>query len=195
MADQSRRRHTNPTDSPDSAERTAQDEDVERMNSEGAAATAVDAAPALADEIVELRKERDGLHDRLLRQAAEFDNYRKRIERERKDVSDYAAVEFIKDLLPVVDDFERALRIEAPGAESYRAGLDIIQRALMDMLRKRGVTRIDAVGTQFDPHIHQAVSYEDAPDRRDGEVIEEFARGYKLGDRLLRPAMVKVAKA
>jgi molecular chaperone GrpE len=179
---------------PDSAERMAE-EDVERMNSEGAAATAIDAAPALADEIVELRKERDALHDRLLRQAAEFDNYRKRIERERKDTSEYAAVEFIKDLLPVVDDFERALRIEAPGAESYRAGLEIIQRALMDMLRKRGVTRIDSVGTQFDPHVHQAVSYEDAPDRREGEVIEEFARGYRLGDRLLRPAMVKVAKA
>jgi len=193
MADQ-RRRRTNPTDTPDSAERMAED-DIERMNSEGAAATAVDAAPALADEIVELRKERDTLHDRLLRQAAEFDNYRKRIERERKDTSEYAAVEFIKDLLPVVDDFERALRIDAPGAESYRAGLEIIQRALMDMLRKRGVTRIDSVGTQFDPHVHQAVSYEDAPDRREGEVIEEFARGYRLGDRLLRPAMVKVAKA
>jgi molecular chaperone GrpE len=194
MADQ-RRRRTNPTDTPDSTERLAED-DIERMNSEGgAAATAVDAAPALADEIVELRKERDTLQDRLLRQAAEFDNYRKRIERERKDTSEYAAVELIKDLLPIVDDFERALRIEAPGAESYRAGLEIIQRALMDMLRKRGVTRIDSVGTQFDPHVHQAVSYEEAPDRREGEVIEEFARGYRLGDRLLRPAMVKVAKA
>jgi molecular chaperone GrpE len=193
MAD-SRRGHTNPTNTPDTDERLA-DPDVERMNSEGAAATAVDAAPALADEIVELRKERDALQDRLLRQAAEFDNYRKRIDRERRETSEYAAVDFIKDLLPVVDDFERALQVNAPGAESYREGLTIIHRALMDMLRKRGVTTIEAVGTPFDPHVHQAVAYEESPDRRDGEVIEEFARGYRLGDRLLRPAMVKVAKA
>jgi molecular chaperone GrpE len=152
-------------------------------------------APPPADEAAELRKERDNLHDRLLRQAAEFDNYRKRIDRERKETSEYAAVEFVKDLLPVIDDFERALQIEAPGAESYRQGLEIIHRALIDALRKRGVTAVDSVGTDFDPHIHQAVAYEDAPDRRDGEVIEEFARGYRLGDRLLRPAMVKVAKA
>ena len=121
--------------------------------------------PALADEIVELRKERDGLHDRLLRQAAEFDNYRKRVDRERKDTAQYAAIDFVQDLLPVIDDFERALQIEAPGAESYRQGLEIIHRALMDMLRKRGVTPIEAVGTAFDPQVHQAVAYEEAPDR------------------------------
>ena len=190
MADQSRHRQNKPTAS-DDMDRV----DVERMNAEGAAATAVDASPALADEIVELRKERDQLQDRLLRQAAEFDNFRKRIDRERKDTSEYAAVEFVKDILPAIDDFERALQIDAPGTESYRQGLEIIHRGLMDMLRKRGVTRIDSVGTDFDPHIHQAVAYDDAPDRRDGEVIEEFARGYRLGDRLLRPAMVKVAKA
>ncbi len=155
----------------------------------------MDEEPGLAEEIIELRKERDSLHDRLLRQAAEFDNYRKRVDRERKETSEYAAVEFIKDILPVIDNFERALQTEAPGAESYRQGLEIIHRGLLDVLRKRGVTPIETVGADFDPHIHQAVSYEDAPDRRDGEVIEEFARGYKLGDRLLRPAMVKVAKA
>ena len=165
------------------------------MEDEGAAAAATDAAPALADEIVELRKERDNLHDRLLRQAAEFDNYRKRVDRERKDLSQMAAVDFVQELLPVIDDFERALQSDAPGAESYRQGLEIIHRALMEMLRKRGVTPIDAVGTPFDPQIHQAVAYEDAPDRRDGEVMEQFTRGYRLGDRLVRPAMVKVAKA
>ena len=81
-----------------------------------------DPTPALADEIVELRKDRDGLHDRLLRQAAEFDNYRKRVERDRQDSAQFAAVDFVQDLLPVIDDFERALQIEAPGAESYRQG-------------------------------------------------------------------------
>jgi len=183
MADQSRR--SNPADVPD----------IERMEDEGAAAAATDPTPALADEIVELRKERDNLHDRLLRQAAEFDNYRKRVDRERRDLAQMAAIDFVQELLPVIDDFERALQTAAPGAESYRQGLEIIHRALMEMLRKRGVTPIDAVGTTFDPQIHQAVAYEDAPDRRDGEVMEQFTRGYRLGDKLVRPAMVKVAKA
>jgi molecular chaperone GrpE len=184
MAEHSTR--ANSADAPD---------EIDRMEGEGAAQAATDATPTLADEVVELRKERDNLHDRLLRQAAEFDNYRKRVERERKDLAQYAAVEFVRDLLPIVDDFERALQTEAPGADSYRHGLEIIHRALMEMLRKRGVTGIDAVGADFDPQIHQAVAYEAAPDRREGEVIEQFARGYRLGDKLIRPAMVKVAKA
>ena len=169
-------------------------EDIERMEEEGPTQT-VDAAPGLADEIVELRKERDTLQDRLLRQMAEFDNYRKRIDRERRDSSEYAAADLLQDVLPILDDFERALQVDAPGSAPYRQGLEIIHRALLEMLRKRGVTAIDAVGTDFDPHVHQSVAYEDVPGKRDGEVIEEFRRGYRLGDRLLRPAMVKVAKA
>ena len=107
------------------------EDDVERMERrEAPAQAATETTPALADEIAELRKERDSLQDRLLRQAAEFDNYRKRIDRERKDSAQYAAVEFVQDLLPVVDDFERALQTDAPGAESYRQGLEIIHRAL-----------------------------------------------------------------
>jgi molecular chaperone GrpE len=183
MADQSR---PNPTDVR---------EGIDRMDDEGAASESTDPTPALADEIVELRKERDGLHDRLLRHAAEFDNYRKRIDRERRDTAQYAATEFLQELLPIVDDFERALQMNVPGADSYRQGLEIIHRALLDMLRKRGVTPIETVGTDFDPEVHQAVSYEEDPQRRDGEITEEFRRGYRLGDRLLRPAMVKVAKA
>jgi molecular chaperone GrpE len=183
MADQSRR--SNPAEMPD----------VDRIDDEVAPAPETDAAPELADEIVELRKERDSLHDQLLRKAAEFDNYRKRQERERKEWSQTAIIDFVQELLPVIDDFERALQTEVAGAESYRTGIEIIHRALIDMLRKRGVVPIDAVGAVFDPQVHQAVAYEDAPDRRDGEVIEQFARGYRLGDKLVRPAMVKVAKA
>src|SRR5215203_1263245 len=183
MADQSN--HSNPTHMPD----------ADRIEDEGTSDSESDPAPGLTDEIVELRRDRDGLHDRLLRQAAEFDNYRKRVERERKDSAQFAAIDFVEELLPVIDDFERALQTEAPGASSYRQGLEIIHRALMEMLRKRGVTPIEAVGTAFDPQVHQAVAYEDAPNRRDGEVIEQFTRGYRLGDKLVRPAMVKVAKA
>ena len=183
MAEHSSR--SDPTDLP---------EEADSMEPESAA-PATDSASGLADEIVELRKERDALQDRLLRQAAEFDNYRKRVDRERKDVSQYAAIELIRELLPLIDDFERALQTDAPGAEPYRQGLEIIHRGFMDLLRKRGVTPIEAVGTSFDPEVHQAVAHEEAPDRADGEVIEEFRRGYRLGDRLIRPAMVKVAKA
>jgi molecular chaperone GrpE len=186
MANKSK--HNEPTAAPTPLE------DVERMEEEGPTQT-IDAAPGLADEIVALRKERDALQDRFLRQVAEFDNYRKRIERERRESSDYAAADLLQEVLPIVDDFERALQVDAPGSEPYRQGLEIIHRALLELLKKRGVTAIDAVGADFDPHVHQAVAYEDAPDKRDGEVIAEFRRGFRLGDRLLRPAMVKVAKA
>jgi molecular chaperone GrpE len=152
--------------------------------------------PELEDELSAVQRERDELRDRLLRKAAEFDNYRKRVERERKESHEYAAVDLLGALLPIIDDFERALQAEAaPGAESYRQGLEIILRELNELLRKRGVTPIEAVGADFDPHLHQAVAYDEVPDAREGEIVAEFRRGYRLGDRLLRPAMVRVAKA
>ena len=135
-------------------------------------------------------------YDRVLRLTAEFDNYRKRIERERRETGERAAASLIEELLPIVDDLERALGAEAgPGAESYRKGVEIIYKQLADLLTRRGVTVMDVLGNDFDPHVHQAVAHEESPGARDGEVIEELRRGYKLGDRLLRPAMVKVAKA
>ena len=182
---------TDPAEPPDVQEQ----EQEAQLEDEGGANESVDATPGLADEIVELRAERDALQDRLLRQAAEFDNYRKRIDRERREASEYAAADLLEDVLPILDDFERALQVEAPGSEPYRQGLEIIHRALLELLRKRGVTAVEAVGAMFDPHIHQAVAHEDAPGTPEGEVTAEFRRGYRLGDRLLRPAMVKVAKA
>lgn len=154
------------------------------------------AAPAAGGEFAQARRERDEYYDRLLRKTAEFENYRKRVDRERRESAQYAAGDLLEALLPIVDDFERALQAEAgPGTDVYRQGVELIYKQLQDLLARRGVTPINAVGTTFDPHVHQAITYESSPGRAEGEVIEEVRRGYKLGDRLLRPAMVKVAKA
>lgn len=144
----------------------------------------------------DLQKQRDEYYDLLLRKTAEFENYRKRVERERQTLADAAAASIIEELLPLVDDLERALKAEtgAESTEAYRRGVELIHKQLLDVLRKRGVRPIEALGAEFDPYYHQAVSHEHAEGRRDNEIIEEFRRGYMLGDRLLRPSMVKVAK-
>jgi molecular chaperone GrpE len=164
-----------------------------------------DVAPAVADPSEEgaespqaatLKRERDDYYDRLLRKTAEFDNYRRRVEKERREHADQSVVDLLQDLLLVVDDFDRALTVEAgEGAAAYRKGIELIHANLHDLLRKRGVRPITALGADFDPNVHQAVSHESSPGHRDGEVIGEMRRGYMMGDRLLRPAMVKVAKA
>jgi molecular chaperone GrpE len=152
--------------------------------------------PAAADPLAEARRERDQYYDRLLRKTAEFDNYRKRVERERLEASRYAAADLLEALLPIVDDFERALQADAGAdAAAYRQGVELIYRQLQDLLARRGVTPIETVGQRFDPHLHQAITYESSPGHAEGEIVEEVRRGYKYGDRLLRPAMVKVAKA
>jgi molecular chaperone GrpE len=152
---------------------------------------------ARADDAETLRQQRDEFYDLLLRKTAEFDNFRKRVERERREQAELAAADLIKDLLPLVDDLERALKAEATetGAQAYRRGVELIHKQLIAALSRRGVTPIDPLGAEFDPHWHEAVVRERAEGRRDGEVLEVFSRGYKLGDRLLRPAMVKVASA
>jgi molecular chaperone GrpE len=147
------------------------------------------------DSLDELRREKDALQDRLLRTAAEFDNYRKRVERERRDLADYMKADILTEILPIVDNFERALQAPSSDGDSLRKGVDLIHKQMVDFLRKRGVTPIEALGADFDPNFHQAVIHETSPFHREGEVIEELQRGYMLGDKLLRPAMVKVAKA
>lgn len=162
--------------------------------SNGASGTADSPAGTPDDALTALRAEKDGLQDRLLRMAAEFDNYRKRIERERREQSEAAAESVLLELLPIVDDLERALQAPAAGdAEAYRAGVELIHRGMLDMLRRRGVTSIDTTDADFDPRVHQAVSQEPSESHRPGQIIAEFRRGYMLGDRLLRAAMVKVA--
>ena len=147
-------------------------------------------------ELAELQRERDDYKDRWLRKGAEFENYRKRIERERREQADQAVVDILKELLLVVDDFDRALTVDAgEGGAAYRKGVELIHGKLHDLLRKQGVTAMDVLGADFDPNIHMAVLLEESPDHREGEVIGELQKGYMLNDRLLRPAMVKVAKA
>jgi molecular chaperone GrpE len=148
---------------------------------------------AQPDPLDELRRERDALQDRLLRTAADFDNYRKRVDRERRDLAEYTASEVLTELLPIIDNLERALQA-APPDDPLRKGVELIHRQMLDMLRKRGVRPIEALGADFDPNFHQAVIHEESSQHREGEVIEELQRGYLVGERLLRPAMVKVAK-
>jgi molecular chaperone GrpE len=143
----------------------------------------------------QLERERDDYKDRWLRKSAEFDNYRKRVERERREQADQSVVEILQDLLLVVDDFDRALTVSGDEGGAYRKGVELIHGKLHDLLRKQGVRPMDVLGADFDPNVHMAVMHEDSPEHREGEVIGELQKGYTLHGRLLRPAMVKVAKA
>jgi molecular chaperone GrpE len=157
--------------------------------------TATADAGAEPDPLAELRREKDALQDRLLRTAAEFDNYRKRVERDRREQADSAVADALQELLPIIDNLELALGAPTGDGEAYRKGVELIHQQMAELLRKRGVKPIAAVGAQFDPRIHQAVVHEASTEHREGEVIEELRRGYMLGERLLRASLVKVAKA
>src|SRR5262245_12128923 len=148
------------------------------------------------EELQAIARERDDYYDRLLRKTAELDNYRKRIERERREQSDQAILDLLRELLLVIDDFDLALAVD-PGenAGAYRKGIELIHAKLHDVLKKYDVRPIEALGADFDPNLHQAVAHEPSPEHRDGEVTDELRRGYMIGDRLLRPGMVRVAKA
>jgi molecular chaperone GrpE len=158
--------------------------------------TPADGATRDADTFANLQRERDDFYDRYMRKAAEFDNYRKRVERERREQADQAVVDLLQEMLNVVDDFDRALTVDAgEGGGAYRKGVELIHAKLHDLMKKQGLRPIEALGADFDPNIHQAVMHEVSTEHRDGEVTGELRKGYMLGDRLLRPAMVKVAKA
>ena len=119
------------------------------------------------DPLLELRRERDVLQDRLLRTAADFDNYRKRVDRERRDLAEQTAGEAIKDLLPIIDNLERALNAAAQD-DPLRKGVELIHKQMLEMLRKRGVTPIEALGADFDPNVHEAVTHEESDQHREG---------------------------
>jgi molecular chaperone GrpE len=138
--------------------------------------------------------ENKDLYDRLLRKHAELENFRKRTQKEKEDLRQYAAEDLIRSLLPALDSFERALRHrdESVPAAFYQ-GLELIYRELREVLGRAGLEPLDTTGQLFDPHLHQAVETVNAPGRREHEIVEELQRGYKLKQKLLRPAIVKVA--
>jgi molecular chaperone GrpE len=136
--------------------------------------------------------ERDDLKDLLLRRQAEFDNFRKRSERERSDYLQYAAMDSVKELLPILDDFERALKVEAPSSD-YAKGIEMIYNRMLEAMKKLGLEPIDTAGKTFDPHLHQAIERVETKDAEDNSILGEFQRGYYFKGKLLRPAMVRVA--
>ncbi len=146
----------------------------------------------LKAELERAKGERDSYLERLARVQAEFDNYRKRAAREQQDFRDYAVSEAVKTLLPILDSLDRALASTTEGSE-FRSGIELIDRQLHDALAKLGVRPISAVGEPFDPQYHQAIQMVETDEAEDNHVIDEMQRGYKLKDRLLRPAMVRVA--
>ncbi len=170
----------------------AGNDDDGSASTEGAGNTSA-ASESLGTELQRLKAERDLLLDRLARAQAEFENARRRASKEQQEFRDYAAVDVIKSLLPVIDSFERALRAKSDASE-FRGGIELIYKQLQDALAKLGVRPVPAVGEPFDPHFHEAIEMVETTDAADHEVLEELQRGYKFKDRLLRPAMVKVAK-
>jgi molecular chaperone GrpE len=162
----------------------------------GGEAAATPTEAALKQQLAKLQAERDDLFRTLQRLQADFDNYRKRTLRERAEDAERAAARVIETLLPVLDGFDRALAAhQDPAWAEYRRGVEMIQQQMLEALRRFKLERIPAAGEMFDPHVHQAVERVETGEQPEGAVLSELAAGYRLGERVLRPAMVRVAAA
>jgi molecular chaperone GrpE len=141
-----------------------------------------------------LRAEVERMREMYLRKLAEFDNFRKRTERERDELKQIAAEDLIREMLPVIDNFERALQHAGNGdPDSFRQGVEMISRQLVDLLQKAGLESLDPQGGRFDPELHEAVDRVENSEHEPGTVVTVLVKGYTLGGRLVRPAMVSVA--
>lgn len=150
------------------------------------------------DKVEALTREKAVLYDQVLRRQAEFENFRKRVDKEKTEFYQRTRAEILLELLPVLDNFDRALLSlgDSEGdRESLRQGIELIHRQFSEALKKLGLQPVEAIGQVFDPHIHEAVTVEPTDKHEENTIIEEFERGYRMGDRLLRPAKVKVAAA
>jgi len=173
--------------------------DVEHMQegeatseAEGKAAEEAQEEPA---ELKEARAQAEELQQRLLRAQADFDNFRRRTMKEKEELAQYASSKLVTQLLPVLDNFERALAAAQTGSEeqSFVKGVDMIFRQFMQVLEQEGVKAMNAVGEPFNPEFHQAIMQVESEEHEEGIVVEEVQKGYMLKDRVLRPAMVKVS--
>ena len=154
-----------------------------------------DVGAASTPEAIErdrLIEEKNELTDRLLRRQAEFENFRRRVERERADLLEYANTESVRAIQPILDDFERALKVETAD-KTYARGMELIYQRLSEALKKLGLEPITSKGQKFDPHLHHAVDMVETDQVEDHTILEEYQRGYNFRNRQLRPAMVKVA--
>ncbi|MCU0233197.1 MAG: nucleotide exchange factor GrpE [Thermoanaerobaculales bacterium] len=156
---------------------------------------AVAGEAAADDQVEKLQAELDHVRDVYLRKLAEFDNFRKRVEREREESRRLGAEDFIRDLLPVIDNFDRALQHTNDESGAFRQGVEMIAKQLGDTLARRGVVEINPIGQIFDPERHEAVQRVEDPSRPPGTVSIVMAKGYLAGERLLRPALVGVTVA
>ncbi len=185
-------------------EEALQQEELANGTAKGSTATVVDEQPQAGvasgadDPVIPLveyervKTERDQLFDRLARLQAEFDNARKREARERGEFRDFAVASALEQFLPVLDNFQLALNSKG-SAEQLRTGVELIVKQMEDALKSIGVQPVETVGTQFDPRFHEALGTVDTAEAPDQQVMEEIRRGYRIKDRLLRPALVRVA--
>ena len=154
-----------------------------------------DDVSALKNELKKRKKESKENYDRYLRAAADLDNYRKRAARERADIVKYGKEDLIRDILPFLDSLDRALEHkDTDDAQAFRDGVALIQEQLLCCLKKHGVERIESVGVNFDPNIHEALMQMESPDHEDNQVVSEMEKGYLLNGRLIRPSRVCVCK-
>ncbi|WP_288570356.1 nucleotide exchange factor GrpE [uncultured Mitsuokella sp.] len=180
-------------------EAEAAQEDAAEGSEEEAPEEAAAADAAMQEEIEALKGQVDGLNkdlqekkDRLLRLQADFDNFRRRSAKEREEISAVVTQNFCKDMLPLLDNFERAMAAEKKDVEAFQKGVEMIFTQFQEILKKNGLEHIEAIGQKFDPNFHQAVMRVEDPDKEDDTVAQELQKGYMVKGRVIRPSMVQV---
>jgi molecular chaperone GrpE len=183
---------TEPDDNLVAEDGTAANDTVTAQNAESEEAAPDDGNNSMVEL---LTQELEDVKELVRRKQAEFENFRKRVERERRDFVKHASGELVMEILPVLDNLERALMAPDTGSEDrLREGIEITQRQFRDILAKAGLKEVEALGEEFDPHVHEAVGRVETSEHREGEILEVYQKGYFFKDRLLRPALVNVAQ-